>query len=302
VDEFIPEEVRFFSAGCWLAGYLYRPVSWDPRRDEALPGVVLLQGYSSLRHIHGLEVPRLLAEEGYIALSFDHRGFGKSDGDRGRVRPLEQAQDTHDAITYLQTVEGVDPERIALYGSSFGGANALWVAAFDPRVKAVVSNAGVHDGPRWLETLHGEESWSKLRQDVGSAARLRVRTGAPTWISYPEIVPGDEQAKRVAQEHGYANDPLFVHTYDAEAVEHLLRYRPEWVANRIAPRAALIVYAEFDSIVSPSEALAVYSALGEPKRLVKLPQANHYDVYHFINSELADRAFTEVRTFLSEHL
>ena len=57
------------------------------------------------------------------------RGFGESEGGRGRHRPLEQTQDVYDAFTYLETVDGVDRERLGLYGTSWGGASAIWCAA-----------------------------------------------------------------------------------------------------------------------------------------------------------------------------
>jgi len=75
-----------------------------------------------------------LCAEGWFVFGFDYCGFGNSEGKRNRHRPLEQAQNTYDALSYLQTVPGIDPERLEIYGISFGGANGVWVTAHDERV------------------------------------------------------------------------------------------------------------------------------------------------------------------------
>jgi len=66
-----------------------------------------------------------LTESGYAVLAFDYRGFGESEGERGRLVPAEQMTDIRNAVTYMQTLGEVDPERIGLWGTSFGGANAI---------------------------------------------------------------------------------------------------------------------------------------------------------------------------------
>jgi dipeptidyl aminopeptidase/acylaminoacyl peptidase len=75
-----------------------------------------------------------LCAEGWFVFGFGHCGFGNSEGKRNRHRPLEPAQNTYDALSYLQTVPGIDPERLEIYGISFGGANGVWVTAHDERV------------------------------------------------------------------------------------------------------------------------------------------------------------------------
>jgi len=58
-------------------------------------------------------------------LIFDFRGIGESDTDAGQVRdelvPAEQQSDIQDAITYVQSREDVDAERVGIWGSSYSG-------------------------------------------------------------------------------------------------------------------------------------------------------------------------------------
>ena len=47
--------------------------------------------------------------------------------------------DLQDAITYVQTLEEIDENKVGIWGSSFAGGLVLQVAATDKRVKAVIS-------------------------------------------------------------------------------------------------------------------------------------------------------------------
>ena len=74
------------------------------------------------------------------ALVFDNRCLGASDGTpRYEIIPGLQMSDLQDAITYVQTLDEVDPGKIALWGASYAGGNVMQVAAFDRRVKAVLA-------------------------------------------------------------------------------------------------------------------------------------------------------------------
>ena len=73
----------------------------------------------------------VLEKFGYVTLRFDMRGCGESEGEHGRVICLEQVEDTSNALTFLAKHPAVDPDRIGLIGSSFGGAVAVYTAGVD---------------------------------------------------------------------------------------------------------------------------------------------------------------------------
>ncbi len=299
--EFTKDDVTYFSNGLKIAAHLYRPADWvagDPPR----PAVVCLTGYTGRKNVATVDIPRRLAREGFVALAPDYQGYGESDGERGRHRPLEQAQNTYDAVTYLETVDGVDAERIGVYGSSFGGANAVWAAAFDPRLKVVASAVGVHDGERWLRSVRSAYDWFNFRDQVRAEARHRVVTGEKTMIYRYDIYPNDPDAAEkpimTVEEHG-AEDVTHV---DMESVEACLRYKPDWVVDRISPRPVLFVVAEYDSIVPPEEVVATYAHCGEPKKLVRLPGARHNEVYEFSDSEHFETVASEATAWFRQYL
>ena len=299
-DSFTREDVVYFSDGLRIAAHLYRPAGWTPN-DDPRPAVVCLTGYSGRKNVATVDIPQRLAREGYIALAPDYRGYGEAEGERGRHRPLEQAQNAYDAVTYLQAVEGTDPDRIGVYGSSFGGANAVWAAAFDPRMKVVVSAVGVHDGERWLRSVRSAHDWFEFRDRVRDDARRRVLTGEKTMIYRYDIYPNDptvEKPEMTVEEHG-SEDVTHV---DMESVEACLRYKPDWVVDRISPRPVLFFAAEYDSIVPPEEVTATFENCGEPKKLVELRGARHNHVYEFSNTEYFEIVARETVDWFGEYL
>ena len=90
--------------------------------------------------------------------------------------------------------------------------------------------------------------------------------------------------------------------YDLESAAACWRYKPEWVAHRISPRPVLLVYSEFDMLVPVNEQLKCYEALGEPKKLVKIPNAQHYDSYYMTNPELHEIQKIEVLEWFAKYL
>ena len=91
------------------------------REARRLPGAARLRQQQEFRQ-RACARRKVLDELGYVTLGFDMRGCGDSEGEFGRVICLEQVEDTRSALTFLQKHPAVDPDRIAVIGSSFGGA------------------------------------------------------------------------------------------------------------------------------------------------------------------------------------
>ncbi len=102
--------------------------------------IVLGHGLGGIKEM-GLDAyAELFQRAGYACLAFDYRHFGASEGQPRQLLDIgKQRQDWHAAIAYARSREEVDPERVAIFGSSFGGGHVLEIAKADPRVKAVIS-------------------------------------------------------------------------------------------------------------------------------------------------------------------
>jgi hypothetical protein len=194
----------FFSNRCLLDGDLYLPdpVSWPP----PYPAVIGCSGYQGLKTIHPERFARSLVPAGYACLAFDYRGFGASEGERGRLVPQEQAEDVISAVSLLQSVPDVDSSRIGLAGWALGGGVAVAAAAQDDRIAAVAAVNAVGDGWRTTRRRHTAASWSRLTtahrrpgqrgSRPAGAARLRVgdsrtshRALTPDHVRRPDVSP-----------------------------------------------------------------------------------------------------------------
>lgn len=87
-----------------------------------------------------------LAERGYVTLAPDYPNFGDYAFDAYAAgyasATMKGIWNHRRAVDLLQSLPQVDRNRIGAIGHSLGGHNALFVAAFDPRIKAVVTSCG----------------------------------------------------------------------------------------------------------------------------------------------------------------
>ena len=103
------------------------------------PIVVMAHGLSGTRRDRLGPFAERFSAAGFGALVFDHRGFGDSTGEPDLFKPALQLEDWRAAISFARSLPAVDPERVATFGSSMGGGNALAAAAEDRRVAAAIS-------------------------------------------------------------------------------------------------------------------------------------------------------------------
>jgi pimeloyl-ACP methyl ester carboxylesterase len=296
-----PSEVTFYSDSDKIAGYLFTPADWKAG-DPPRPGILVLAGYSGNTQADCTHMMKRLCAEGWFVFGYDYVGFGKSDGKRNRHRPLEQAQNTYDALTYMQTVPGIDPERLAIYGTSFGCANGIWVTAHDERVKCLVTSVGVTDGYEWMRSIRRPWEWLAFKDRVLKEAQKRVVSGERTLVPNGEIMLRDPESQRQRDMHAQAGHTFQSEERDIESAEAVMRYRPDWVVDKISPRPVLMIYAEHDNLVPPVQQLSAYEKCGEPKKLVMLPKSGHYDSYEFRNTVTCQITYTETIAWFKQHL
>jgi pimeloyl-ACP methyl ester carboxylesterase len=296
-----PSEVTFYSDSDKIAGYLFTPADWKAG-DPPRPGILVLAGYSGNTQADCTHMMKRLCAEGWFVFGYDYVGFGKSDGKRNRHRPLEQAQNTYDALTYMQTVPGIDPERLAIYGTSFGCANGIWVTAHDERVKCLVTSVGVTDGYEWMRSIRRPWEWLAFKDRVLKEAQKRVVSGEGTLVPNGEIMLRDPESQRQRDMHAQAGHTFQSEERDIESAEAVMRYRPDWVVDKISPRPVLMIYAEHDNLVPPVQQLSAYEKCGEPKKLVMLPKSGHYDSYEFRNTVTCQITYTETIAWFKQYL
>ncbi len=266
--------VRFYSGGVALAGDLYVPEGVVGTR----PGVVLCCGYTGIKDLYLNDMARRLCAAGYVALAFDYRGWGKSEGPPLRLSPFGRVEDTQAALTFLAQQAEVAEDRLGLYGISYGGSTAVFAAAIDPRVRAVVSVTGVGDGARWMRQVRLPWQFRELVERGHRDWSRQVNTGTSELADRSEVLQHDPKSAEIAAQ-ARRNLKGAAMQVPLEFVHETLCFKPEWVVDRIAPRAALFVTSDGDELVLPEESQAMYQAAGEPKKLVTLRGYGHYEVF-----------------------
>src|SRR5215510_570975 len=147
------EAVTFSSVGLKLSGVVHVPCGLKPSERRA--AFLVLHGFGSNKTSSNTMQPtNVLSDLGYVVLRFDMRGCGESEGEFGRVICLEQVEDTRNASSVLAHHPAVENARVAVIGSSFGGAVAVYAAGVDERFAAVISNGGWGDGERKFRGQH----------------------------------------------------------------------------------------------------------------------------------------------------
>ena len=270
------ESVSFYSEGVRLEGDLYRPKGADA--DELRAGIVLCHGYTGVKSLYLPDNARVLTEAGYVVLTFDYKGWGASEGPRTRLAPFSRVADVQAALTYLGTRPGVDPTHLGLYGTSYGGATAIWAAALDERVRCVVSVVGIGDGRRWMRSVRRPDEWHDLLEHAREDREQAVISGESMPAERDEILMQDRASAALSAAQR-ANNPDAVSTVPASFIDETLSFHADWVVGKIAPRPLLIITTEDDRLVPPEESQSLYDHAGEPKKLIVLKGYGHYDVY-----------------------
>jgi uncharacterized protein len=280
----VKQPVTFYSEGVRLDGDVYTPD--EVRRGERRSAIVLCHGYTGVKDLYLPDNARVLTGAGHVVMTFDYKGWGASDGARSRLAPHSRVADVRAALSYLATRPDVDPARLGIYGTSYGGATVVWVAAIDPRVACVVSVVGIGNGARWMRSVRRPDEWRDLLDRSARDRARRAVEGASELVPREEILLPDRQSADLAA-RARRNNPAAVGTIPLEYVDETLEFNPEWVVDRISPRPVLFITSDDDRLVPPEESVALHARAGEPKKLVVLKGYGHYEVY-------AEPAFSEV--------
>jgi len=172
-------DITFHSGDDWCAGWLYRPEGFEGPR----PLMVMAHGFSGTKELRLPAYAERFCAAGIGVLLFDYRHFGASGGEPRQLLDISrQHADFRRALAYARDLDWVDPERVGLFGSSFGGGHVLAVGAADGRVAAIVSQCPFTDG---LATLPALGLKPNMRLTVAEAARSGHRAASRCAVLHP---------------------------------------------------------------------------------------------------------------------
>jgi fermentation-respiration switch protein FrsA (DUF1100 family) len=270
----MPRTAEFYSEGSKIAAHLYFPDNYQPGTD--LPAIILCHGFAGIKEFLLPEYARSFAAAGYIALIFDYRGFGESEGERGRLVPAEQVVDIRNAITFMETLPEVDTARIGLWGSSFGGANVITTTAIDQRVRCLVAQLTFGSGERMILGDLGAAEREKLLGTLKKARERMVIKNKSLSLT-PDQILTDPDSKAFYQS-SLQKYPALQTKIPLTTLQHIIEYKPEVsIASLSIP--VLIIGADQDIVCPVLESRRLFEKAVEPKELFIIENAKHYDVY-----------------------
>ena len=141
------EWVVIENLGQQIFGILHRPV-----QVQNPPVVVILHGFASCKQGSNrcyIKLAESFAKAGIAALRFDFRGSGDSEGALSALSFEDLLSDALAVLEEVKGFQGVDHERIGLFGASLGGSIAVLSANQFQKIKAMALWAPVASGELW---------------------------------------------------------------------------------------------------------------------------------------------------------
>jgi dienelactone hydrolase len=135
-----------------MAGWLYPSPKFTAANKG--PAIVLGHGLGGTKELKLDVYADKFNQIGYTCVAFDYRCNGESTGlPRGLIDFAEQQKDWHAVLAYVRELDFVDPERVGIFGTSFGGGHVIQVGSADERLKAVIAQCPFTDGIRSAFTV-----------------------------------------------------------------------------------------------------------------------------------------------------
>jgi uncharacterized protein len=262
-------KVTFDSAGLKLSGVLHTPI--DLKAGQRRPAFLVLHGFGGSKSGQGQSlIANQLAGWGYIVMRFDFRGCGESEGERGWILCLDQVADTSSALSYMARRPYVAADRIALIGSSFGAAVAIYTGGVDKRVAAVISSGGWGDGERKFRRQHPTpEAWTRFSDMLEDGRRHRQQTGRPLMVPRFDIVPIPERLRE-------RMSPGSIMEFPAETAQSMYDFRADEQVGKIAPRPLLLLHSANDSVTPTDESIELFKRAKQPAELHLFSEVDHF--------------------------
>jgi uncharacterized protein len=262
----IREDLSFSSGGDTCAAWLYPAASGAGAR----PIIVMAHGLTGTRRDRLGAFADRFAAAGIAALIFDHRGFGDSTGEPDLFHPARQLDDWRAAIAFARSLPNIDADRVATFGSSLGGGNALAAAAEDSQVCAAISQVPFLD---MRQAYSPSPQVTEEMQAAAAEGRYLPAVGQPheaAFINAPGAEAGWRRVVAIGEESRWRNRVSAAWLMESPycTSQHAATLHCPW----------LVCVAADDQVASPG--LAIDAARRAPKgELCIYPDVDHFDIY-----------------------
>ena len=275
------KDVEFEACGgVRLRGWLFIPATTSA---GACPAITMAHGFAGVKEHHLDAYATAFADSGFVVLVHDHRNFGASDGTpRNDIDPWQQIADWRRAISFLESQDYVNPQRIGLWGSSYAGGHAIVLGATDRRLRCVVAQVPTISGYEQSLRRVPPDKVAALEESFSEDERAQFRGEPPRTQTVVSMDPSVPAAYRTKDAQDFYLMPEAKATWENSVTIRSSRaarmYEPGAWVSRVSPAPLLMIVATHDTITLTDTALAAYERALHPKRLVTI-EGGHFDPY-----------------------
>lgn len=241
------------------------------------PTIILCHGFCGIKDILLPDFAEAFTRSGFSTITFDYRGFGDSDGERGRLVPAMQIDDIVAVINWAREQPSLDEKRIGLWGTSFGGCHVFGAAARDPGINCIVSQLAFADGE---EIITGKMNGAEKEDFLLTLDKLAAKqkdTGKELFVSVNRVL-NDAESKSFFEKHR-SQYPKMDIKIPFLTVRETMLYKPALNASQVTC-PTLVITAGQDTVNPPEQGRALFDAAGaKVKKLYEESSARHYDLY-----------------------
>ena len=260
------QAVSYISDGLKIAGAMTVP---DGPATGKRPAILILHGFGG--HKNGVQQQwshKFFSDLGYVTLRIDFRGCGESEGKRGAILPYGQVNDVINGVEFLRNRPEVDPDRIAVSGTSYGATVAVYAAGICPKICAVIAQGGWANGEAMFRRIHSTpEKWARFSEllvkarEVGPDSDITVPRYDIIWIP-------DRLRQNI--------DKSSVLDFAIETIPETLEFNSGDVAAKIFPRPLLIIHSAKDEVITADGSVDIFHAAGYHGDLHILNGVDHF--------------------------
>jgi fermentation-respiration switch protein FrsA (DUF1100 family) len=302
------KSVTFKSNGIKIAGILYLP-GVDKVSNHFTPAIVVGHPGTGVKEQTAGLYARMLAEKGFITLTFDAAYQGESEGTpRGLEDPAQRVEDIKSAVSFLNTIEEVDPQKIGVLGICASGGYGIAAAATDHRIKAIATVSGVDVGRLFSKGADGNQSPAVIQGMLAAAAAARTAEAKGHGAGVFPIFPENEEQARAMGQHAFegweyyrmdrGQHPRSAKVFTWSSVDRIAVFDAFRFVHLIAPRPLLMIAGSAaDTLWIAKDA---YEHANEPKELFLLEGASHVALYD--QKEYVEPAISKLNDFFRSNL
>ena len=293
------KDVSFKVKETVLNAWLYLPENLS----APVACIIMSHGFGGTKDMFLESYALRFQEAGMAVLTYDYRNFGTSEGGPRQLFYISyQLEDLSAAIEYARGLKEIDPEKIALWGTSAAGGYGIMTAAQDKKIACVVGQCPALDSHADIRLalkregigfflrlfVHAQRDMGRSRFGlsahkipiVGRPGSLAIATAPGAFDGYSKLVP-----------------PGFINEVCARSLLRTHGYNPiDYAKDVQCP--VLLQICEKDNLVSKSSYLRTAKILGKYAE-VKIYPIGHFDIYV---EEDFEKAVSDQIAFFKKHL